>query len=276
MTILVTGAKGNVGHKLCSFLQANGRTFVTASSRRGEADRYLNFLDADTFREALSGIDTLFLVRPPQLSKPQKDMLPFLTECKVANIKQIVFLSLQGVEHNNVTPHAKIENIIRQLGIGFTFLRPSFFMQNLTLQHGAEIREKSMLMMPAGDGKTNFIDAQDIAEAGAVVLGNELYLNKAFELTGARSYHYDEIAELLTKVLQRPIVYRRPSAIRFIFYHLRRRQPLPYVLVMTAIYTIARLGKADGYSADLVGLIGREPSTLEHFISQNRDCWLPC
>ncbi|MCU4756103.1 MULTISPECIES: NmrA family NAD(P)-binding protein [Bacillus] len=72
------------------------------------------------------------------------DFQPLVDVTKEVGVQHIVFLSLLGVE-KNIVPHVKIEEIIKDLGISYTFLRPSFFMQNLLLQHGEELRNEKKL-----------------------------------------------------------------------------------------------------------------------------------
>lgn len=69
-----------------------------------------------------------------------------------------------GIEKNPIVTHAKIEKILKNSGIPYTFLRPSFFMQNLLSQHGDKLRNEKIIEVPAGNRKTNFIDVRDILE----------------------------------------------------------------------------------------------------------------
>lgn len=272
--ILVTGARGNVGGYLCEALKRRNIPFVGGvRSASTVNDRTLNFLDPATFDEALAGIERVFLVRPPALSKPEQDMRPFLDACRRHHVNQVVFLSLQGAEKNPWTPHAKIEKLIVQIELPYTFLRPSFFMQNLTMQHRDEIRDRHELFVPAGDGRTNFIDARDIAEAAAISLTESGHVGRAYELTGTEAYTYDEVAQFLSKTLARPIHYRRPGLLRYIWRSWRLGQPLGYAVVTAVIYTVARRGKADGYSDELSHLLQRPPQTLPAFIEEHRHLW---
>jgi uncharacterized protein YbjT (DUF2867 family) len=273
--ILVTGASGNVGASVCLSLSRRGVAFVEAVTNQSNktSQHRLDFLDSRTFNEALEGISKVFLVRPPALAKPDQDMLPFLKACKAKQITQIVFLSLQGVEHNSITPHAKIESLIKQLELPYTFLRPSFFMQNLTMQHKNEIKEDDVLFIPAGRGKTNFIDARDIAEVAALVLSENGHNSQAYELTGETSYNYDEVATMLSEQLGRKIRYARPGFVRYLIHCLRKGMPVSFSLVTGIIYTVARLGKADHYSPEMNKLLARKPTSLAQFIAEHSDQW---
>ena len=284
--ILVTGATGNVGAATIAHLLAQyaGAVEVTAAvpdvARARQALlqpelRFvrLDFRDLSTAKAALAGMDKLFLLRPPQLADVRKYMEPVVLAAKAAGVKHVVFLSLQGVEHNKLTPHYKVEQIIRREGLPYTFLRPSFFMQNLSTTHRAEIAERSEIFIPAGRGKTNFVDVRDVGEAAARVLAGENHLNRAYELTGADACDYYEVAALLGRTLGRPIRYANPSVVAFCWRKWREGVPVPFILVMTALYTVARLGKAAGYAPDLQALLGRVPTSLAQFAADYRDAW---
>ena len=70
-----------------------------------------------------------------------------------------MLLSLQGAEGNRFVPHAALEAWLRESGLSWTFVRASFFMQNLITTHRSDIRDRDEIMVPAGHGATAFVDA---------------------------------------------------------------------------------------------------------------------
>ncbi|MBU9713628.1 NmrA family NAD(P)-binding protein [Evansella tamaricis] len=128
----------------------------------------------------------------------------------------MVFVSLMGVEKPPIVPHRKIEDMIRDLGIGYTFLRPSFFMQNLNTTHREDIAIRNELYMPVGRAKTSFIDTRDIASVAATCLIEKGYLNKFYTLTGAKAIDYEEVGEILSNTLGRKIEYKIHVHWRFV------------------------------------------------------------
>lgn len=265
---LVTGATGNIGKYVAEELIAAGET-VFAASREN-----FDFLKPETFETALAGVEAVFLVRPPQLADPKRDMAPFLQAAKAAGVQKIVFISLIGVEKNPVVPHRKIEALIRELGFTYCFLRPGFFMQNLNTNHCEEIRLRNELYLPAGNSKTCFIDTRDVAAAAAFALRNSSCDNRCYTLTGSRVVDYDTVAKLLTQNLGREIRYQRPSLWAFRQDRIRRGTPKAFANVMTLLYVMTRLGTAKEVTSDFSELLGRNPIELEAYIQDHRQYWL--
>ena len=128
----------------------------------------LDFTDPGTWPVAYAGVQRMFLLRPAAARvNPKTQMLPSLDAPGRPGCEHMVFLSLQGAEHNRVVPHAKIEAWLRLSGVDWTFVRASFFMQNLTTTHLTDIRDRDEIMVPAGRGRTAFVDAQDVAAVAA-------------------------------------------------------------------------------------------------------------
>ncbi len=215
----------------------------------------------------------MYLIRPPAISDVKRLLFPAIDAAREAGVQQIVFLSLIGVERNRVVPHYKVEQYLLGSGVPYTFLRPSFFMQNLNTTHRAEIKEQNEIFVPAGTGKTSFIDVRDIAAVAALTLTEPGHTNRAYGLTGSEALDYYQVAAVLSEVLRRPIIYRKPSLRQFIRRQRAGGTPWPFVLVMSGIYTTARLGRAARLTDETARLLGRAPIALRRYAEDYRDCW---
>ncbi|MBN2658601.1 MAG: NmrA family NAD(P)-binding protein [Spirochaetales bacterium] len=265
MKILVTGAGGNVGSYVVKYLEKRNCQIVAP---KGRAE--FSFTDSATWEGTLDGVSRVFLMRPPHISNIKKDMLPFLAYLKERKIEKIVFLSVQGAENNKLIPHNKIEKCCRLLDLPCIFLRPSFFMQNLTTTHLEEIRDDNMVFVPSGEGKTNFIDTEDIGQMAAALLTGNNLTPAAYTVTGSRSYSHREIAEHLSRGLGREIRFISPGPVRFIIHHLKKGRSLAMALVMLALYTVVKTGKGDITTEDSRQLLGRAPKELDDFIERHK------
>lgn len=280
MNILVTGATGNVGSEVVKRLLGQPVTVVVGlrnpdkeTTPPGVGKRSLDFENPATWPGALEEIQRLFLVRPPQISDIDRTLGPFLERAKKGGVQHVVFLSLLGVEKNRLVPHRAIEEKIRTLGFDYTMLRSSFFMQNLDTTHRAEIRDRNEIFVPAGRGRTSFVDVRDLAAVAAKALLGELPPNQAYPLTGAEALTYHEVATLFSQELGRIIRYADPSMLRFVFQKRREGVPLTFALLMLALYTTCKLGLAAKVTPDLEALLGRPPISMRQYIRDYRRVW---
>ncbi len=277
---LVTGARGNVGKVVASELHRGGGDvrLGVRTPQEGTADEVaFDFTDPSTWNEAFTGVHSMFLVRPPAIGNVKRDLLPAVAAARDAGVKHVVFLSLQGADRNKVVPHATVEKWLRESGLDWTFVRASFFHQNMSTTHAQEVRERNKILVPAGRGATAFVDAHDVGAVAAVAMKDpESHRGRAWTITGPRALTYGQVAETLTDELGRIIRYEKPGALRYIR-HARRDMDMPWgmVAVTTAIYTTARLGMAAGLSDDVRTILGRDPIDFTEFAHRERDTWMP-
>ena len=282
--VLVTGATGNVGSQVVELLLTAGVPVRAAagtveSIRARFGDRVeavaLDFTDASTWAAAFTGIQRMFLMRPPHLGKPKTQMLPSLEAAKAAGVEHVVLLSLQGAEHNTVVPHHALEVWLRESELSWTFVRAAFFMQNLTTTHLTDVRDRGTIMVPAGNGATAFVDVRDVAAVATDALLNpDQHHNASWTPTGPQALTYAQIATTLTGVLGRPIRYARPGLLRYAR-HARTVLDMPWgmVGVTCAIYTIARVGRAGGLTDDVNTVTGHHPTSFHDFAERESTTW---
>jgi uncharacterized protein YbjT (DUF2867 family) len=282
--VLVTGATGNVGREVVRELRAVGtpvRAATTSPERArsvlGEDVEVVRFAfgDEGTYAAALRGVRGIFLLRPPEITDVRRLIDPVIDSARQAGVRQVVFLSLQGVERNPIVPHYRIERHLRASGIPYTFLRAGFFMQNLSTTHAADIRERNEVFVPAGGGRTAFVDVRDLGAVAARVLTQPGHDYQAYELTGAHALGYAQVAAILSHVLGRRIVYADPRPVRFWQRMRGRGQPAAAVLVMLGLYTACRLGLAAHVTQTAARLLAREPISFEQFARDAAAAWRP-
>ncbi len=281
-TILVTGASGNVGREVVKALLQSDVT-VRAALYKSEGDtphatgaiEYvpLDFGDSRTFPAAFEGVSSLFLMRPPPISNVERYIRPLIEYAAGNGVCHIVFLSLLGAGQNSYVPHTRIEAMIQSSGIAYTFLRCGFFMQNLATIHRDDIVEYDDIFIPAGRGKTAFIDTRDIGEIAARILTEPEHENQVYALTGSEALGYDEVAAILTDALGRKITYSDPSLLAFARRMRSRGHPLGYIGVMAGIYLSTRRGRSATVTSTATELLGRPPRTLRQYVTDNVTMW---
>lgn len=158
-------------------------------------------------------------------------------------------------------------------GFDWTMLRPADFMQNLETVHRGGLRRRSEISVPAGNGRSAFVDVADVAAVAAKTLLEPGHSQRGYTLTGPEALSFHQIAQILSDVLGRPIRYRPPGVLRFIRDQHSEGVPLGMALVMTALYTVQRLGRADGLTDDVLRLLGRPPSDFRGYAERTKAIW---
>jgi len=272
------GASDQVGGEIARQLSAAGVPFRVGFRRpetaqfpeRVEVVRF-DVHDPGTF-DVFTGVQRLFLLWPPG-TDVRRDLLPLLKVVQSSGVKQVVFLSILGAENVGVLPHRHVERWLEDSGLDWVFLRASYFMQNLSGVHRDDIRLRHEVFLPAGNGKTSFVDVRDVAAVGVMAL-LEGHRQVAYALTGGAALDYAEVARILSVTLGRRVTYTNPSPWRFIQVSRARGVKTAFALFMLAEYTVARFGLAARVTDDTRRILGREPITLRQFAEDHRETWL--
>ena len=286
--ILVTGATGQVGSLLIEALQnatVSGNIYAATTN----PDKYkknqpglhakpihFDFANPATHEVALDNIETIFLLRPPQLADTKKYFAPLIHKMVSKGVKNIVFLSVQGVEKQKMIPHFKIEKMIKESGLNYVFLRPSYFMQNLTSTLLEEIQQYKRIYIPAGKVKFNWVDVGDIALVGAHVIQHiNNFTKQALEITGSEFEGFDEVAKMLSEATGENIAYNSPNLISFYFHERKKGTSTGMIMVMIMLHYLPRLSKNVARLTDTVYVVtGKKPTLLREFIRRERNHFL--
>ncbi len=281
--ILVTGATGKVGSALVRRLRAAGHPFKAATRRPERARRALgpdveivelDYERTETYDAAVQWADRVFLAPPPFDPQAGQLLVPFLDWAVQSGSRHIVLLSAMGIEVLEHTGLHHVERRIEATGVAYTFLRPNWLMQNFAADLLAEsIRRESTFELAAGAGRVSFVDASDVADAAAVVLGDDAHLGRAYTLTGGQAFGFAEAARVLSIAAGRELRYVpvSPETTRAALERAGWDGAHADVYV-ELLASIAR-GERAAISGDLATLLERPPRTLETFAGDNREAW---
>ncbi|GAB5536189.1 MAG: NmrA family NAD(P)-binding protein [Rubricoccaceae bacterium] len=277
--IVVSGATGTVGGAVLRALLADGHEAVAAVRQpdavalSGDAEVVaFDFMDAATFRPALEGADGLFLMRPPAISNTKRYINPVVEAAEDTDVQRVAFLSVLGAGRNPLLPHRATERRLEDSELDVALLRAAYFMQNFSEVHAREIA-KGVLPVPAGDGKTSFIDARDVADVAAAWLVDDTAGLDILELTGPEALDMFEVARILSDVTGHRVDYRRPGLAQFVRSRIDAGDDTSFALVMGAIYSATRLGLADRVTDTVETVLGRPPRSFREFAQDYREAW---
>ncbi len=288
-TILVTGATGNVGTEVIRYLSEGDQGHhVIAAVRDVASDKqhftdfpnldyyHFDFSKPETWGPALAETDYVFLLRPPAMSDVAEDLVPLLDRMKEAGVSGVVLLSVQGADKSKLIPHHKAEVAIRERGIPHVFLRPSYFMQNLTTTLYSDIRDKRKIILPAGTAEFLWVDVANIGEAAAAIFKNfHLHAGQALDITGTERENFYTVAALISRVIPDKIKFYSPNLLHFFWIKKREGVNADMIFVLTLLHYLKRFQARSPISDNYHRLTGKQPTTLEEFISREREKFMP-
>jgi uncharacterized protein YbjT (DUF2867 family) len=216
--ILVTGATGNTGSPLVELLTRRGAPVRVMVRRQAAAARFkgtpvqvavADFDNPDALAAAVASVGRAYLVTPSS-EQAQAQQVRFAEIAAKAGVEQLVVLSQLAADEASPVRflrwHAAVERRIRELGIGFTFLRPNLYFQGL-LAFAPSIATEDRFFAPIGDARVSAVDVRDIAAVAAVALTESGHAGRTYTITGPAAITHAEIAAALSTALGRQVTF---------------------------------------------------------------------
>ncbi len=208
MTILVTGATGNVGRIVVDELVARGAKVRALTTNPEKAalpppvEVVTGYLGRpDTLPPALAGVDTVYLAPLPA------SVGAFTELARAAGVRRVVTLSSSGAEYEadgdpGQWHFYKVEHAVEQAGFAWTHLRPGSFMLN-ALAWADSIRKERVVRWPYPNAAETPIDLRDVAAVAATVLLDDGHSGQKYTLTGPESIRQiDQVREIAAAIAE--------------------------------------------------------------------------
>lgn len=216
--ILLTGITGTTGSQVLQVLSSKDIT-LRAMVRDPEKVKDISipkleivqgdFEDEASLENALQGVDKAFMLMP-NIEEQLNNEKRFVDVAKKLDVSHLVKLSASGADANSKallkSYHGKSEEHIAQSGLGYTSIRPNYYMQNM-LHCAASVIAEDKFYLPMRGGRTGIIDVQDVAEFIAEVLTGSGHERQTYYITGPEILSFTELAEQMSEVLERGISY---------------------------------------------------------------------
>ncbi|WP_172557560.1 SDR family oxidoreductase [Vibrio fluvialis] len=269
--VLVLGASGHVGQPLVAELLAKGEQ-VKAASRSGQAfgaaeGVVFDFADPTTFDAAFDGVDRAYVMLPGGYVESKALLEPVIQAAAERNVK-VVFQSVLGVDADDSIPYRQLEIALENSGVPYVILRPNWFADNFHTYWKAGI-DQGVIGVPAGEGKSSFIDVRDIASSAAAALTTNRFDNQAFNLTGPEALSYAQAAQKISEALGKPVAYQAMEEGAFCDLLKSVGVPADYAEFLTSIFYPVREGWTAGVSDAVATLTGKAPRSLDEYIADH-------
>lgn len=220
MKTAVTGATGQLGQLVVEQLKkrksnkdivALARNLEKASGLDlGVEVREFDYTKSEIMVESLKGIDHLLLISGSEFGQRAVQHTNVINAAKKAGVKWIVYTSLLRADTTGINiagEHIASEKTLKESGIAYTILRNGWYSENYTMSIPGALKGGAFLGS-AKEGKISSAPRADYAEAAAIVISDESYKGKTFELAGDSSYTLKDLAAEVSKQSGKSIPYK--------------------------------------------------------------------
>jgi uncharacterized protein YbjT (DUF2867 family) len=283
MKVLVLGGTGTVGSQVARDLLARGAevSVLTRNPKKplppGAKAVAGDLLDPETIRKVFAGMDGVFLLNAVSATECHEGLMA-VNGARMAGVKKVVYLSVQGVDKAPHLPHfgAKlpIEAALRSSALPFTILRPNNFFQNDTWYKDVML-SYDVYPQPFGDVGLSRVDVRDIAEAAAIALTTGAADGETVNVVGGDVLTATATAMTWGGVLGRKIAYSGNDLDAW------EKQSLAFLpawmvfdfRLMYAFFQEKGLKASPEDLARLTALLGHPPRRFEEFAAETARSW---
>lgn len=279
--IVITGATGALnGSTVAHLLERVPATEIAVVTRdparaehlaaRGVDVRRGDYADPSSLVGAFAGADQLVLVSS---SDPSADAVALhrsaVEAAAAADVGRVLYTSHQGAAPD--TPfgpcrdHAATEEILAASGLPWTSLRNGFYMHTLHWALGPW-RTTGVVPTPA-DGAISWTSREDSAAAAAAILLADTPFDGPVTLTATDAPTFEEIAEIASSIIVRPVRVERIDPEDWVRGQVAAGSPEHMARFLLGIYEAAEQGFFAGTDPTLRSLIGREPQSVQEYLS---------
>lgn len=272
-TIAITGVTGKIGGAVATELQdltPRLRLLVRNPSRAPRLEGQLavaDYSDAAASREALAGVDVLFMVSAGESPERVQQHEVFVDAAAAAGVKHIVYTSFLGAKPDATftlaRDHWYTEQHIRESGIAWTFLRDSFYLDFFP----EVVDENGVIRGPAGNGRVGAVSREDVARSATAVLRNPApHAGCAYDMTGPQALSLNDIARIIGEVWGKQVTYQDESLEEAYASRAHYGAPGWEVDAWVSTYTAIASGELDVISDSVQSLTGRPPLSLAELL----------
>jgi uncharacterized protein YbjT (DUF2867 family) len=274
VTIVVTGATGNVGRPLVSQLAAAGARVRAVTRSPQHAGLPAGVEAVSSTVEALPGASAVFL----NSRALGDDLADVVAEAKRSGVTKLVALSAINADDDFARQPSRfrgdrnkeVEQLSIDSGLAWVSLRPAVFASNFVGMWSAQIHVGDVVGGPYAKASSAPIAEADIAAVAARALLTDDLVGQQIPLTGPQAFTNRELVELIGTVLGRSLTYVEvpPELVRerFIGLGLGAEFADAYTAMLAET-----LDKPALVSREVEKLTGRPATNFAHWVSQHRD-----
>jgi NAD(P)H dehydrogenase (quinone) len=218
--IAITGASGQYGRLATDRLIEGGLAsdliLITRSpvkladrARSGCSVRYGDFDKPETLPVALRGANKLLLISGTRVGARIPQHKAAIDAAAACGVQHIVYTSFVNVDDANpaivTRDHRTTEQMIRDSGVAFTFLRDAHYADAMILNAGPGFIASGTWLTSTAGAREAMVWREDCVNCAVAVLTHSGHENRAYPITGPNRESFAEVAAMLAEIVGVPI-----------------------------------------------------------------------
>ena len=276
--ILVTGATGKLGtaviHQLLKKTSAKEiaalvRDETKAADFKAEGVSIClgHYDDTASLDEAMQGIEKVLLIAGTDEENRVRQHQNVIYAAKKAAVGCVAYTSRTlkdraTMANKLMEGHFQTEEDLKASGVGYTIFRNVLYMDALPQFVGEKVFETG-IRSPVGQGKVPYALRSEMGEAIANWLVDGHCENGTYHLTGSRAYSFDDVANTLSTLSGKEVMYTPVEASLFAEQMKQRGTPDVIVGRVIGFLTDIKNGQEEDISPELEQLLGRKSASLQ-------------
>jgi uncharacterized protein YbjT (DUF2867 family) len=261
-TILILGGGGKTGRRVAERLMAKGKHVRLASRSTTPA---FDWTDPSSWAAALEGVDAAYVSYQPDLAMPGAvDAIRQLSKLAVEKgLKHLVLLSGRGEDEALAA-----EDVLKASGAPYTIIRASWFFQNFSESFMIDDIRTGELVLPVGEVREPFVDAEDIADIAVAALTRLGHVGRTYEVTGPRLMTFRQAINEIGQQTGRGMRYKAVPADAYATMLEEAKVPGDYIWLLTYLFTTVLDGRNESLTDGVFQALGRPPRDFSDYVRE--------
>jgi uncharacterized protein YbjT (DUF2867 family) len=258
-TTLVIGGTGRTGRRVADRLSRRGVP-VRIGSRSGSPP--FEWEDPSTWAPVLDGAGAAYVAYHPDLAVPgAADTVGALAHLAAeAGVRRLVLLSGRG------EPEAqRAEQLVLAAPLEATIVRASWFAQYFSENFLLEEVLAGEIVLPAGDVREPFVDAEDLADVAVAALTGDTHAGEVYEITGPELLSFQDVARTIGRATGRELRYVAVSAEEYAAVLAAQSVDPALAEMLVALFTEVLDGRNASLADGVRRALGREPRAFARY-----------
>jgi NAD(P)H dehydrogenase (quinone) len=282
--IMVTGATGQLGTEVIKLLvqkvDPSLISVVVRDPSKAESNKKLGIVvkkgdynDYNSLLAAFKGIDKLYFISSSDLANRDKQHENVIKAAVESKIKHVIYTGFQRKNETSSSPiafiasaHLVTEKLLKESGMAYTILNHGLYTEFIPGVLGEQFAQSNTIFFPAGKGKVAFTLRSDLAAGAIKILTSEGHENKTYNFFAEKSYSFEDLASVLSKIKGKQVSYISPSVDEYKSTLSKAGVPEIYVNLFAGFAKAIEQGEFDAKDNTLSKMIGRDCFGIEEYL----------